>query len=188
MPEAAKPGRFAAGIPTAAIDALAADWQADPALRKRLFAEWQGPSAPLPDGLHPAYADTHFQRHERWTDWPAAFAIITGYATTGSCWPAERNAAADRALAAELRQGSPWVRRLIGYSPLTGHAEPGWAVALGYAAACALGQRYRQDALYWVRGDTLWVSRCAAPRRRVLIGAFRPRVHTAPGLPVVRPG
>ena len=44
MPEAANPGRFAAGIPSAAIDALAADWQAHPNLRTRLFAEWQAPS------------------------------------------------------------------------------------------------------------------------------------------------
>lgn len=127
--------------------------------------------------MHPAYFGTHFERSEPWDDWPAEFAIVTAYATTGESWPDEDNQAADRQLEAELRRWGRWIRRLTGYSPATGHREPGWAVEIGFQPACDLGKRYKQDAIYYVTGDTLWVSFCGERRAPVEIGRFRPRVH-----------
>ncbi len=138
---------------------------------------------PLPSSMHPAYAETHFHRRRAWKDWPEAFAILTAYATTGQTWPSAENAAADRALVRELLQRAAWVRRLTGYSPVTGHAEPGWAVALGFDMACEIGLRYRQDALYYVYVDTLSVSFCDARRQLIELGPFRRRVHTAADTP-----
>lgn len=71
------------------------------------------------------------------------------------------------------------MRRLSGYSPATGHREPGWAVAMSFQDACDTGRRYRQDAIYYVTRDTLWVSFCDGRRALVEIGSFRPRVHLA---------
>lgn len=132
---------------------------------------------PNRSGMHPAYFETHFQQVEAATDWPCEFAIITAFATTGACWSEEENAQADRALETELRAAYPWVRRLTGFSPSTGHAEPGWAVAIELPAARQLGARYLQDAIYFVSKDTLVVASCKTQAAPVAVGAFRCRVH-----------
>jgi type I restriction enzyme M protein len=142
----------------------------------------------LPAGMHPAYAETLFCCPKPLTDVPAEFATITGYATTGETWTDEQNAAADVALEKVLREKSPWVHRLTGYCPHTLHAEPGWAVALSFEEACEIGSRFKQDAIYFVRGDTLFVSYCDQRRKLIEIGPFLPRVHVSSGMPCVRLG
>ncbi|MEJ1959944.1 MAG: DUF3293 domain-containing protein [Nitrosomonadales bacterium] len=106
-----------------------------------------------------------------------AFAIITAYATTGDSWPDAKNQAADEDIKASLLNQGRWVRRLTGYSPTSGHRESGWAVELGLNAACNIGLQYKQDAIYYVSGDTLSVSFCDSRRALVAIGSFRSRLH-----------
>ena len=126
--------------------------------------------------MHPAYFETHFRQEGSWDDWPSEFAIITAYATTGDNWTKAENQAADRALETELRQRAQWVRRLTGYSPTTGHSEPGWAVDIDFKLASKIGGEFRQDAIYYVTEDKLEVSHCAPPRLEK-VGDFRSRVH-----------
>jgi hypothetical protein len=133
----------------------------------------------LPGGMHEAYRETHFRITEHADEWPQEFAIITGYATTGETWSDAENEAADRALYVELSKHSPSVRRITGYSPSTGHAEPGWVVALPFDTACEIGLRYRQDAIYFVSQDVLSISYCDARRGLMEIGPFSPRVHVS---------
>lgn len=128
--------------------------------------------------FHPAYFDTHFQKDEHWNEWSEEFAIITAYATTGEHWSRADNEKADLELKEELLTRCTWVRRLTGYSPVTGHAEPGWAADIEFNAACDLGRRFLQDAIYFVSGDMLWVSHCDESRRPVTVGMFQERVHT----------
>ncbi|QFY43164.1 DUF3293 domain-containing protein [Candidatus Methylospira mobilis] len=127
--------------------------------------------------MNRVYFDTHFERRESWEVWPAEFAIITAYATTGETWPDSRNLAADRQLEAELRRQRRWMRRLTGFSPADGHAEPGWAVDIGFHAVCDIGKRYEQDAIYYIIEDTLYVSFCDQRRALLEVGGFRVRVH-----------
>ncbi|TAN53377.1 MAG: DUF3293 domain-containing protein [Methylococcaceae bacterium] len=131
--------------------------------------------------LHPAYFTTQFTCPEAQASWPAEFAIITAYATTGQNWPDAENVAADQQLEAELRRTARWLCRLTGYSPQDGHAEPGWAAELAFATACDVGLHYRQDAIYYVIGDTLYLSFCDQRRDLVPVGTFRCRVHRAHG-------
>ena len=81
-----------------------------------------------PADIHPAYFNVHFRGP--WPDriQPYEFAIITAYATTGETWSEERNRAADLELESELRATGSCMRRITGYDPDTGHAEPGWAI------------------------------------------------------------
>ena len=83
-------------------------------------------SKPTED-LHPACFETHFHHTESWSDVPDEFAIITAFATTGEQWSDTENAAADDTLRHNLEQRDVWLRRLTGYSPTSGHEEPGWA-------------------------------------------------------------
>ena len=127
--------------------------------------------------IHPDYLETHFRQEQPFSNWPEEFAIITAFATTGETWTAEKNESADRALENELQASGQWHLRLTGYSPTTGHAEPGWAVEIPLADACDLGLRFRQDAIYFVSCDELRVILCDKPRERLLIGGFREKVQ-----------
>ena len=127
--------------------------------------------------MSPAYFETHFQQEGSDADWPLQFGIVTAYNTTGETWSPECNSAADTDLAAELAAMGIWRRRTTGYSPSTGHAEPGWAVELSLDDACDLGLRYKQDAIYYVTGDQLWVTFCDDRRHLVRVGIFSDRLH-----------
>ena len=136
--------------------------------------------------MPPAYFKTHFRDAAPNLNWPATFAIITAYATTGETWSLKKNQAADRALETELRATGLWLQRLTGYSPVSGHAEASWAVELPVDAACEIGCRYLQDALYYVIADALHITYCDAPRRAlVAVAPFRARL-TATQTPSIR--
>jgi hypothetical protein len=125
--------------------------------------------------FHPAYSNVHFRGP--WPDrsHPDEFAIITAYATTGETWSEERNQAADLKLENELRETGSWMRRITGYDPGTGHAEPGWAIEMGFEAACDLGLRFQQDAIFWVSGNRVRVVKCGPDRQCKEIGTFSDR-------------
>lgn len=134
-----------------------------------------------PSELNPAYFDTRFEIVAGAILWPGSFAIITAHATTGEEWTRDQNEAADRQLADLLRARGVLIRRITGYSPRTGHAEPGWAATVAFDTACELGREFKQDAIYFVEDDVLLVSRCARPQR-VIVGTFRERLRgTRPG-------
>jgi hypothetical protein len=128
--------------------------------------------------MNPIYFKTHFrsQPGDDWSDRPEAFAIITAYPTTGQQWPQAEVDAADNALEQELHARAPWVRRLTGYDPDTLHAEPGWAAAIDFAAACEIGNRFRQDAIYFVDKGTLYVSYCDSLRKPERVAGFDERL------------
>jgi len=142
------------------------------------------PAKPSPRRtMHPAYLETHFIAADGPQDWPEQFAIITAYATTGESWTDDQNEAADQALEAELRATGGWIRRIIGYSPTTPHREPGWAVAMDWQAACDLGARFLQDAIYVVHGDALTVTFCDQRRELLPVGNFLERLTASSPLP-----
>ena len=127
--------------------------------------------------MHPAYFDTRFLVADSAEAWPQAFAIISAYATTGEEWPLAKNQAADQELELELQRRSPWLRRLTGYSPNSGHAEPSWAAAIPLAEACDIGLRFLQDAVYYVADGRLSVSYCDDRRGLVPVDDFRSRLQ-----------
>jgi Protein of unknown function (DUF3293) len=126
--------------------------------------------------MHPPYFETQFRCEPDMKTLPDAFVLITGYATTGEVWPIEINEAADRALESELRERGCLLGRVTGVSPMDGHEEPGWAAELPWDEACELGLRFRQDAIYVITGDELWVTHCDARRHLIHVGPFRVRV------------
>lgn len=126
--------------------------------------------------MHPAYFDTRFHTQLTVHHWPREFVILTAYATTGESWSPSQNQSADEMLARELRARGAEIVRITGYSPRTGHAEPGWAAEIPFDTACDIGLRFRQDALYHVKGDALSVSYCDERRKLVRVGLFRERV------------
>ncbi|MEQ9398191.1 MAG: DUF3293 domain-containing protein [Longimicrobiales bacterium] len=128
-----------------------------------------------PEGLHPAYFETRFRVWDG-SGWPGSFGIVSAWTTTGESWPAAEARAADEALTREVLAHYPFARRLIGYSPTTGHAEPSWAIGTDLRRTKELGRRYRQDAVYWVENGRLSVTRVAREARLVVVGGFHDRL------------
>ena len=123
------------------------------------------------------YRETRFRMERPWRPRPVEFVIITAFATTGEVWPEERNQAQDAALEQCLRQRGLEPHRITGYSPRTGHAEPGWAAPLSLESARQLGRDFHQHAIYYIDAhDELWIVECAGEQPPVAIGRFTERV------------
>jgi len=122
------------------------------------------------------YFETRFRVATPVAVWPRAFVILTAWATTGEVWTDAQNTQADAVLEAELRAEGRWLVRVTGYSPTTGHEEPGWAVDLQLHDALEVGHRYKQDAIYVVRRDVLSVIRCEPGMPMAVVGTFSARV------------
>ena len=142
---------------------------------------------PLCGAVIPAYFETRFRLPTPPRAWPHRFAIISACATTGHRWSDKDTRDADLQLATALAARGGWYTRITGYSPVTGHAELSWAADLEFDEACDLGFRFKQDAIYLVQDDTLWVSHCDHQRMPVMVGSFRERVDTVAAELVARP-
>ena len=70
----------------------------------------------------------------------------------------ERNQEAARQLQTELEHDRRLLGSVTGYSPRTGHAEPGFVALLTFEHACDFRIRYEQDTIYFVSSGTLFVS------------------------------
>jgi hypothetical protein len=132
--------------------------------------------AQIPSELHPAYFRVRFRTDHPAPAWPASFAIITAYATTGEAWSDARHTEADQRLYDELVALGHRPVRATGYDPASGHAEPGWAAPLPLEEAHALGLKYLQDAIFHVEGDILSVWCCGPGGEHADMGSFRERV------------
>lgn len=164
-----------------------AAWDTLPASGRNLalsdLSSWECAACSTCHEMPAFYFETHFRLEKPWADYPKQFAIITAYATTGMKWTDQKNQNADRGLEEKLRKLAPWVRRVTGYSPSSGHAEPSWAVPIEFCLACDLGQAHEQDAIYYVKQDTLFVSYCDRRRQLVEVGDFRSGVHQEGSVP-----
>ena len=104
--------------------------------------------------------------------------IITAYPTTGETWDPSKIEEADQKIEEELKFRKTWIIRIEGYSPETGHAEPGWGTTMPIDEACEIGLRYRQDAIFHVKNDLLSVTYCDERRELVNIGSFEVRLDS----------
>ncbi len=123
------------------------------------------------------YFDTEFVNNENVISWPSNFAIISAFSTTGEQWTDEKNIEADVSLQSYLDERFGWVRKVISFSPRTGHSEPSWAVTSSFDEACNVGELYKQDAIYYVSDNILNVSYCDDRRLPVPVGDFITRLH-----------
>ena len=124
------------------------------------------------DEFHPAYFQVEFISDTP-KSLPENFSIITGYATTGESWTEEKNKQADNELFEHLLSMGCSPLRITGFSPESGHNEPGWAVDLDCEVACDIGKKFKQDAIFVVQGKTLYLLKCGTARNPVHVGEFK---------------
>ena len=124
------------------------------------------------------YFKTYFELEGTLDELPASYSIITAFATTGQKWTDKENQDADSCLKSELEDAGLDNWRITGYSPATGHAEPGWATTLSVNEACELGRRYHQHAVFIVQDGMLSVMLCDGGKQKT-VGEISKRLHTA---------
>jgi hypothetical protein len=113
--------------------------------------------------MEPDYFDTHFKAYPLGTIWPASFAIITAYQTTGEQWSDTRNDTANKELEQKLLHLGCSLIPITGYSHKTQYGEPGFAIQISLQDALKIGADYKQDAIYYVEHGTLQVHSCVKP-------------------------
>jgi hypothetical protein len=126
--------------------------------------------------MNPIYLETRFKRDlendpkfDKFEVFPDQFAIITAYATTGEEWSDVKNSQEDERLKAYLQARFICVKRITGYSPSSGHSEPGWLVNCSFDEGCDIGLSFKQDAIYWGENGSLFVSYCGPQRSKVWV-------------------
>jgi hypothetical protein len=126
--------------------------------------------------MHPAQRAQFKQAVFRFTplpaDWPGDFAIITAYDPDGLPTTAEQNQSADAVLEAELRSAGYRLHRITGGSADGVHLEPGWGVPIGLPGAVEFGRRYRQVAVFYVRGRQVALVACEDGAAEVMTRPF----------------
>lgn len=128
-------------------------------------------------GMHADYANVRFKLPRFPRRWPKCFATITGFATTGEIWSATRNKRADTKLKIFLNKLGVKIYRITGYSVKNpAHAEDGWLTPLTFDDACDIGLLFKQDAIYYIINDELFVSYCDQRRKLIPMGSFSSRV------------
>jgi len=128
------------------------------------------------NSVRPEYFQTQFRTETAFDEWPYSFAIITAYATTGEVWTEEQNQRADERLRKVVIGIDPDARRITGYSPTTGHAEPGWAVSMELAVAKQIGREFLQDAIYFIDNGTIYVAKCDGDDAPIFVDDFLNRL------------
>jgi hypothetical protein len=128
-------------------------------------------------GMHAEYAQVRFNLPRLPRRWPQCFATITAFATTGEVWSPTRNKQADAKLKKFLQKLGIKIFRITGYSVKNpSHAEEGWAAPLAFDDACDIGLLFKQDAIYYIIDDALFVSYCDQRRKLIPMGRFISRV------------
>ncbi|WP_440905837.1 DUF3293 domain-containing protein [Catenovulum sp. SX2] len=85
------------------------------------------------------------------------FAIITAHNPLGQVCSAGQNALLDRVLQQDIAElGVPY-RSLFGCDAAKSHMEKSWAIATDKNMAIRLAKHHKQNALYWVADDKLYL-------------------------------
>lgn len=123
--------------------------------------------------MKPEYADTRF--HFLPKGKPAAFWVITAWNPKGMDADEGDNIGADNALRQLLAKRKLLHFRVIGTSSDEQHAEPGWGVVCEEATAIALGNAFKQEAVFRFTSREITLVPCRGTQR-VVLGKPRDRI------------
>lgn len=121
------------------------------------------------------FLNTYFRIPEKPLHLPKEFVIITAFNPRGVVHKSVENNEFDAALAAYLQEHALPHWRVIGGSHDFVHAEPGYGVETDLNQGIELGVLFRQEAVFYVRGDNLFLVDCST-HQQTFLGGFRPRI------------
>ena len=122
------------------------------------------------------YDQAHFQLDSPAVDLPVEFGIVTACNPMGVTVEASVNEGLDRDLGLSLLGQDIPHFRVTGGSRDMSHAEPGYGCAVDRERIVELGRQWNQEAVFWVRGDRLFLVFCDRPELEQPLGSFRERL------------
>ncbi len=109
-------------------------------------------------------------------DLPVEFGIVTACNPMGLTVEASVNEGLDRDFRLYLLGQSIPHFRVTGGSRDMSHAEPGYGCVVDRERIVELGRQLNQEAVFWVRGDRLFLVFCDRPEHEQPLGSFRERL------------
>jgi hypothetical protein len=88
---------------------------------------------------------------------PQEFGIVTAYNPRGITMNSLKNQDADERLRADITSRALECFRITGMSKDEVHQEPGWGIHYSKETVIQLGRAYKQDAIFWVSDDLLFL-------------------------------
>lgn len=85
------------------------------------------------------------------------FAIVTAHNPLGQICSSGQNSTLDRMLQNDIIALRVPYRCLLGCDATKSHVEKSWALAVDKDVAIRLAKQYRQNALYWITNDKLYL-------------------------------
>ncbi|MED7818455.1 MULTISPECIES: DUF3293 domain-containing protein [unclassified Francisella] len=130
------------------------------------------------NGLLKWYFQTKFEIPIKPEQYPNQFAIITAYNPKNQLLSDYQNNVRNKILEEELKHKYDWVYKINGFDETTDHKENGFMFNCNTLyEACKLGEKYSQDAIYYVSDNILFVSKCSPKERKLVqVGDFLSRI------------
>jgi hypothetical protein len=123
-----------------------------------------------------AYEQARFKLDYPAADLPFEFGIVTACNPNGTTLDALVNEGLDRGLGLSLLGQRIPHFRVTGGSEDMSHSEPGYGCVADHEKIVELGRQWKQDAIFRVRGDSLFLVYCDRPQDEKPLGSFRERV------------
>ncbi len=108
--------------------------------------------------MKPEYCQTIFQTPCE--NLPEEFYIITAHNPDGETIDPSGNNQRDQKLSRDLENMGSSKFRITGMSPDRSHSEASWGINCSQDIAINMGRKYRQDAIFRVSGDQLFLIDC----------------------------
>lgn len=122
------------------------------------------------------YQSTVFALEQRFSP-DFSFAIVTAFNPLGENLSCGQNALLDNELQEAINDRSILARSIYGCSPDLSHWEKSWAIFTEKDQAIAIAKSFRQNAMYWVELDQLYlVPALMTQEEEVALGPFSQRL------------
>lgn len=105
------------------------------------------------------YQSTKFIPTLPFPDW-SQFAIVTAYHPLGQITEADKNTKLQQQLMEELSRKGINYWPVVGCSPDRSYQEPSLAIHTDKTTALELARMFKQNAIFWVEFDKLWLIPC----------------------------
>ena len=125
-----------------------------------------------PTKLNPAYSQARFRADLAPQGITQSFCIVTAYCPFDEQVTDEENKTFNQTLKTELENAGLVHVPVTGYSPDSDHAEPGYGIICDRSIAIKLGQQFRQNAIFSVYENTVYLINCIPPHKDIPCGKW----------------
>jgi len=126
--------------------------------------------------INPHYFDVIFKEIKASYQYPQTFAIITAWNPKDVILPEQENQKRNRCLQKSIKKTMVLGTKIIGASADLQHQELSLIIEGAFQDLINLAQKFEQNAIFWVQGDSLELISCNS-LKHFKLGSFRERIR-----------